>query len=211
MTRWIMAVVLGTVVSWPLAWLLSHAALLPFFLGLFFFALFGLLIGAIMHRVASPARPLPRNILLIGTTWIVLFVSVLSVYQESRDMPRKLADVASKRTRDIGDRPTADYLREIEGNIHEAMRSKYGSAGMIAYVRWVMSSGKFPSGEVEGVASELRGNLSGVWWMIRVGLSVGLLAFGVSSQTLALRWQTDPGVRQKKPAASGAAVPESAG
>ncbi len=210
MTRWIIAVVVGTAVAWPLAWLLSHAALLPFFLGLFFFALFGLLIGAIMHRVASPARPYARGKLLLGTTWIVLFVWGFSIHREAHDMPGKLAESASGRTRDIGDRPTADYVREIKGNIHEAWRAKYGSAGLVGYTRWILAGGEFKSGEIKGVQIDLRAGVSGTWWLIRVGLSVGLLAFGVSSQTLALRWQFDPGVRRKVETNPGTAATDGA-
>lgn len=209
MTRWAAAVVIGTLVSWPLAWLLSHAALLPFFLGIFFFALFGLIIGAVMHRVAAPARPLPKAALWGGTTWIVVFVCGFSLIQEAHDIPRKLAKAASERTRDIGDRPTAVYIREMEGNIREVWRDKHGSTGPRAYVPWILAGGEFAPGEVPGVQTTLRAGVSGAWWLVRVALSVGLLAFGVSSQTLALRLHYDPGVRRKTTVEPGSpTVPE---
>lgn len=198
MIRWIIAVIVGTLVSWPLAWLLSHAALLPFFLGVFFFALFGLIIGAVMHRIAAPARPLGKGALLIGTTWIVLFVWGYSVLHEAADMPHKLAQAASERTRDIGDRSTADYIREVETNIRNVWQGKYGSSGIRGYVPWILAGGELARGELPGVQTPLRAGTGGVWWLVRVGLSVGLLAFGVASQTLALRLQYDPGVRRPK-------------
>ena len=52
--RWWLAVLAGVAVTLPVAWLLSFAGTLPFFLGVFFFALFGLLIGAVIYRVAAP-------------------------------------------------------------------------------------------------------------------------------------------------------------
>src|SRR3990172_853649 len=69
--RWWCATAAGTVVSLPLAWLLSYAAMLPFYLGLFFFMLFGLVIGAVAFRVAAPGRPYHRFAVLAGTTLIV--------------------------------------------------------------------------------------------------------------------------------------------
>jgi len=210
MNRWMIAVIVGTIVSWPLAWLLSHAALLPFFLGLFFFALFGLVIGAVMHRIAAPARPLSSGIVLAGTTWIVLFVWGYSIWHEVADMPYKLAEVASQRTRDIGDRPTAEFIREVETNIRRHWHQKYGSSGIRAYVPWILGGGKISSGDIAGVRTELRANTSGPWWLVRVGLSVGLLAFGVASQTLALRLTYDPGVRRRSADSAPATVAGSA-
>ena len=199
MIRWIIAIAVGTLASWPLAWLLSHAALLPFFLGVFFFALFGLIIGAIMHRIAAPARPLSQAALLWGTTWIVVFMSGFSLMQEAHDMPGKLGKVAAERTRDIGGRSFAEFAHEVEQHIRGVWRTRHGSTGLRAYVPWILSGGVLARGEVPGVQTELRAGHGGAWCLVRVALAVGLLAFGVSSQTLPLRLHYDPGVRRKTP------------
>ena len=83
--RWWIAVVVGLIVILPFAWLLSHAALLPFFLGLFFFVLFGLLVGAVMHRVASRGRSYCSMSLVPGTTNVVMVGFCVSIAQEARD------------------------------------------------------------------------------------------------------------------------------
>lgn len=209
--RWMVAVLTGTAVSLPLAWLLSHAALLPFFLGLFFFALFGLITGALMHRVASPGRPYGAGHLLAGTTWIVLLIMVVSLRQEAQDQPAKLAESASQRVRDIGDRPTSAYVAETADRIRGVWKARHGSGGLVGYVRWVLSGGTIEEGVLEGIPTALRSGVSGLWWVVRVALSAGLLAFGVSSQTLALRWSHDRGVRRRSAdAGAGAAAAEGA-
>ena len=70
--RWWLALLVAAVVSLPLAVVLSWAAMLPFMLGAFFFMLFGLLIGAVVFRIARPGRPYSMLTVLTGTTLLVL-------------------------------------------------------------------------------------------------------------------------------------------
>ena len=195
MGRWWCAVVAGTLVSLPLAWLLSHAALLPVFLGVFFFALFGLVIGAVMHRVAAPGRPYPPAPLLIGTTIVVLVAFTVSLMQEARDAPRKMARSASENVRDIGDRTVPEYMALVSNEIRDRIREAHPPGGLIGYARWVMVDGVFDKGEIQAANLSLRASHRGMWWLGRVAVSAGLLAFGIGSQTLALRLKRDPIVR----------------
>ncbi len=55
------ALVVGCVLAVPVGWLLALLILLPGMLGLFFYMLFGLLVGAFVFRVASPLIPVPRR------------------------------------------------------------------------------------------------------------------------------------------------------
>ena len=82
--RWWAGVVAGAIASLPLAWLLSYAAFLMFFLGLFFFALFGLLIGAVVYRVAFGNQPYSRTTVLLGTTILVAVPWTFSIVKEAR-------------------------------------------------------------------------------------------------------------------------------
>lgn len=185
--RWWLAVGAGVVASLPLAWLLSHAALLPFFLGVFFFALFGLVIGAVMHRVASPARPYPSATLLVGTTIVVAFGLIGSVVMESRDFPRKMATEAGDKTRNIGNRTIDEYRTAVANDIRRYLREQYPPGGTLGYVRWVLASGRLKKGQIAHVNRTLRRTQYKGWWAVRVILSAGLLAFGIGSQTLPLK------------------------
>ncbi len=101
---WWLTVAVGVIVSMPFAWLLSYAAALPFYLGLFFFVLFGLVIGATMHRVASRRRPYGRAAILAGTTIVAGAGWIASIAVEGLGFPNDMGDDAIKRTLSIGNR-----------------------------------------------------------------------------------------------------------
>jgi hypothetical protein len=181
-------------VSLPLAWLLSYAALLPFYLGLFFFALFGLIIGAVMHRIASAGRPYRRVTLIVGTAIVVAFTWVCSIAKEARDFPNDMACSAAGVTRYIGDRPIGEWRAEVADKVRRFLREHYPPGGALGYVRWVLVSGELKRGQIEGVDRTLRRSQRGYSWAIRAVLSLALLGFGVSSQTLPMRRATDHSV-----------------
>ena len=193
--RWWLAVGVGIVGILPLAWLLSYAATLPFFLGLFFFVLFGLLIGAVMHRIASPSRPYRTPPLVVGTTIVLLLGWCLAIVNESRDFPENTAFIAGKQTRYIGDRTIEEYRTAVAADIRRFLSEQYPPGGPLGYVRWVITSGELKKGQIEGLVATQRPRQAGASWVIRAVLSVALLAFGIGSQTLALAKTRDPSIR----------------
>lgn len=185
--RWWTAVGVGLLVSLPLSWLLSYGALLPFFIGVFFFALFGIIIGAAMFRVASPARPVGAMNVFLGTSFVVLTCWSLSMVKECRDYPNDLAKDAVRRVRDIGDRSAGQFKTHVEDSVRRLVAERYPPGGTIGYMRWSMQSAVLEKGAIDDVPIELRRNQRPVAWIIRVILSIGLLGFGVASQTFLLR------------------------
>ena len=185
--------------SLPLGWLLCYAALLPFFLGLFFFPLFGLVIGAIVHRVASPGRPYGRGVVFAGTTLIVLFGWTVSIVTEGHHVPDSLARRAILKTRDLGGRGPAEFRAHVAAQIREHCRKRYPPGGTIGYVRWVLSSGEIAKGEIVGVGRTMREAQRKLWWTVRVVLSIGLFAFGVASQTMLLHLRKEPAAVRAMP------------
>jgi len=178
----------GCVVTPPISWLLSFAAALPFFLGVFFFALFGLVIGAVTFRVAMSCRPYARAAILSGTTAVVLLGWGLSIVKEASDFPADMSMAAADRTRDIGERSREEYQALIAGGIREWLRRTYPPGGTLGYVRWSLMSGRIEKGSVPELSRTLTRSPSGWVWALRVVLSIGLFAFGVGSQTLPLRY-----------------------
>lgn len=185
--RWWCAVAVGCVVSLPFGWVLSYAALLPFLLGLFFFVLIGLLVGAITHRVGSPGRPYGNVALVVGTTLIVGTGWVTSIVKESRDFPADMAVRVGNSTRDIGDRLIQQFHDEVADQIREFFRVQYPPGGTLGYMRWALTNGELRAGQIPGVRRHYRQHQRKFWWGVRVVLSVAMLGFGVASQTLLLR------------------------
>jgi hypothetical protein len=193
--RWWAAVAVGTLVSLPIGWLLSYAAALPFFIGLYFFALFGLLIGAVTHRIAAAGRPYGQLAVLVGTTLIVLVAWGLTVVKESRDLPTDIAAQAVRRTRDLGGRSAAQFRTDVAEDVRRFLAERYPPGGTFGYMRWVLTSGQLKKGDLVSVDRAMEAPLSRLWWAVRIVLSLLLLAFGVSSQTLTLSRAEESAVR----------------
>ena len=187
--RWWAAVAVAALPAFPLAWLLSYAAALPFFLGLFFFMLFGLMIGAAAFRVSAPGRPYAALSLIAGTTILVALTSGLSLIKEARDFPEDLAKRITSRTRDLSGRTAEEFRTLIASDIRTLLADRYGPGHVWGYVRWVLTNGELKRGDLPMLnkaiflpAAQTKG-----WWAFRVVASIALLGFGIASQTLPLR------------------------
>lgn len=181
-----LGVLVGLVVATPLTWLLSFAAALPFMIGTFFFALFGLFVGATVFRVAAPGRPHGPWQVLAGTTLVVFFMFGGSLALEGRGFASDLAADAAWRTRDLGDRSIADFRATAEREIATHVATKYPPGGVLGYVRWVLDGGEIPRGTLPSVGVALRAPQSQWTWAARVVMSVAFAAFGVGAVTLGL-------------------------
>ena len=193
--RWWFAVVIGALLSLPVAWLLSYAATLPFFLGPFFFALFGLMIGASMHRIAAVRRPYSSSALVVGTTFVVALLWCVSIVKESRDFPREIAAQAASHHRTLDGRTIDEFHAMVSDDVRRFLREAYAPGGTIGYIRWALTRGEFKPGQVEGITRTVRPRQSRFVWGARVVLSIALLGFGIGSQTLPLRLTTERAVR----------------
>ena len=190
--RFWFGIFVGGIVGLPLSWLLAYAATLPFFIGLFFFALFGLVIGATVHRVASPGRPYARGTLWAGTILLVVGGWLVSICVEGRALPMDFARDAPNWTRNLHGQTRSQFVQVVADRIRSHLRENYPPGGTLGYVRWIVTSGEFPKGSIEGVKRTLRVSQRKGWWIMRVLLSIGLFSFGISSQTLLLRLPRDP-------------------
>ena len=197
--RWWCATAAGTIVSLPFAWLLSYAAMLPFYLGLFFFMLFGLVIGAVVYRIAAPGRPYGRFAVLAGTTLIVGVCWTLSIVKESRDFPADVAADAVLRSRDIGRRSADDYRAAVAEEVRIFLRERHSPGGVLGYARWMLLEGEIKKGAIPSFDQALRRSPARWGWAIRVVLSIALLGFAVGSQTLSLGRRSDPGAPPVQP------------
>jgi hypothetical protein len=195
--RWWWAIVAGVVLAVPFGWLLSYAAALLAMVGLFFFMLFGLVIGAVMYRIGQAARPVPRWKLKLGVALVVFVGWTVSIAVEARDFPSDVAKRALKtkvfrqrpgQTREDPGRPPQEITEEIVGHVRSHLRENYPPGGMIGYVRWAVTSSEFPI-QVAGVPQTIRLHFNGNrgWWVVRSILSIVLFTFAVYSLVRVLR------------------------
>ncbi len=189
--RWWLAVLVGLIVAMPYAWLLSYAGMLLLYLGLFFFVLFGVAIGAVVYRVASPGRPYKRWAVLAGTTIIVLTTWLVSLVKESRDFPRDVAIKAGNQARSIGDQTIQEFHTAVQDDVRRFLRETYPPGGTIGYARWILLSGELKTEQIAALRRPMEPPQRGYGWAIRVVLSIALLAYGVGSQTFLLRRAQD--------------------
>ncbi len=183
--RWWLAVGIGVAVSLPLGWLLSYGASLPFMLGLFFFALFGLVIGAVVYRAGLAARPIPSMQIKLGTAVVITVCFGLSLAKEARDYPIDMADHVSRTVQLLPDNMTSDELSaDVVTFIQTTLRERYGGNGTIGYVRWALASGRleYPVATMSDPIL-LTPAQNRFWWVFRVLASAVLLTFGIYSQT----------------------------
>lgn len=190
--RFLVGIGAGGVAALPLAWLLAHAATLPFFIGVFFFALFGLVIGAVVHRVAAPGRPYTHRVVMTGTVALIAGGWLVSIIVEARALPMDLARNVPDWTLSLGGQTRSQFVANVAGRIRSHLDEHYPPGGTIGYMRWVMSSGVLPKGSITDVKRTLRLPQRKGWWLMRVLLSIGLFSFGISTQTLLLRLPFDP-------------------
>lgn len=188
--------------------LLGFLALLPWFLGLFFFLLLGLLPGAVLFRFADPIRPVPAGSLWFSSIMILLAVWLTSAYAEYLMLPRHMAVKVRKSisggfpegyTRDALDAHIAKFVAED-------LRKRYGSSGPIGYMKWASGSGRitFPAGTIrlrrsgpEATTRPVRLQLTNaavhrlqqpaLLWCIRVVVSFLLLILALAMQIAPLR------------------------
>jgi len=170
-------------VAVPLGWLLSFAAALFVYLGLFFFMLFGLLIGAAMFRIGRTARPIAKRRIRIGTALVVLVGWGVSMAVECHDFPSDVAERTIGKFRVCPDGMTPDDIkRQAAQWVQAHLREHYPPGGAIGYLRWKLGSNRLDV-QLPGVESPVGlhfGDNRG-WWLIRVILSILLFAFAVHS------------------------------
>ncbi len=177
------AIIAGLIAGGPSALLLAYLAALPFMLGLFFFLLVGLLVGAIMFRFARPASPLTRRQVRLATSLVVAELWVGSLYAEYR----ALYGTAEKQVvRTIGYLKPDDraelHQSVVQGvDAHLARLSPGG--GLPAYIRWVLGSGQMDLDRpFKGGSERIRVGQHGFPWAFRTGVSLALLSWAVFVQ-----------------------------
>ena len=191
----------GCAVGVPAGCLLAYLALLPFFLGLFFFLILGLLIGAVMFRFGKPAAPVARARLWGIGVAVAVVVWTTGLVVEYLGFPADAARAVRKslpqsltpdQQDELYDRTRQHILSQLigqdfRGGFFEHLRA------FPAYLKWATTSGTMECPRIfNDSVHTVRLSQRGIPWLIRVIVSLGLLAFAILSQVLALARAAEP-------------------
>jgi hypothetical protein len=187
--------VAGCCTGIPAGIILTYLAVIPFYIGLFFFLLLGLLVGATMFRFGRNAVPVrPVTLRLIGTV-IVLLTWTTTLVTEYVLFPGQAAAKVEVSWRP---RPTPEKKLQISRQVRQSVMSQLlgrdyngGVAawleGFPKYLRWVARDGAMRCPRVlDATTLQLPPVQCKGAWLFRVTLSLGLLTFSILSQYLLL-------------------------
>lgn len=177
--------IVGLVVASILAYtLLSYALSLIAMLGLFFFMLFGLIIGAAMYRTADKSKIVPRSNAIVATALVSLVCWSIAVTKEAVDYPENFVDNALENEKVRTPRGKVKEMRsELHTFITDYLKSEYPPGGILGYFKMVGTGGAVElkiSSQINTVMIKPR--VSPLVWWIRVLASVVLLYVSIWSQ-----------------------------
>jgi hypothetical protein len=188
--RWLRAIAAGLLVGVPVSVLLSFAGLLPFYLGPFFFLLFGLAVGAGVFRVARPMRPVWRVSACAAAAAVIIPIFLASLRLEYAQLGPHAGKMVAKKVRELppGMSPR-QFRRTVGKKLREQITAEYPGSGLLAYICWAATSGRcelnLPAGAHPPTATYILSQ-SPVGWTLRVLVSLILLTGAVLSQVLPL-------------------------
>lgn len=202
--RWVAALLVGLLLAVPIGALLSLAGLLVFYLGLFFFLLFGLMLGAAMFRVLKPIRPVSAKPLAVTGVLVALFAFGVSIWVEAARIPAHVAKKTEYAPSLAGERVTkanAEAARKdlerrralVESRAREALTERYPPGGVLGYLRWAATDGKLKieSPEDDGTTIDYRLSQGPIGFSIRLVICAAFICLGVVAQLWPLRRARD--------------------
>lgn len=187
---WYWGLLTAVVLLSGLGWLLARLVWLPFYFGLFFFLIAGLLVGAVSFRVARPARPLGRGRILAGVIAVSIAACCPTLVHEYRHVAATIGNPPSfLEARNAAARknePVEAVKAMASEQFRAALSAQYPPGGPIGYARWAMSSGKMEL-TVAGCDDEVSISQRGVAWPIRGLAMIILMSAGLWSNMESLR------------------------
>ncbi|MCZ6816583.1 MAG: hypothetical protein O7F76_07750 [Planctomycetota bacterium] len=192
LNAWYWGLLTAVVLLSALGWLLARLVWLPFYFGLFFFLIAGLLVGAVSFRVARPARPLRRNRILVGVIAVSVVACFATLVHEYRHVAATIGDPptfpAARNAAARKNQPIHAIKAKATEQFRAALANDYPPGGPIGYARWAISSGQMLL-SVEGCEDEVSISQSGYAWPIRGLAMIVLMAAGLWCNMESLRSQ----------------------
>jgi hypothetical protein len=177
---------IATLIGVPFIILLMYCAWLPLLMGMYFFILGGLLVGAIWFRLAARVRPVPAGAVrlrMFVMLAVLVAIYMLSEYVVKRGhLARDMAKLTVKMRPVSG--PIESQAREREAREREAadhvQRSlrRYGP-GPVGYWIWAATDGRLPPMEPYTGKESIELRQRQAFYVLRVVASVVLLWYGL--------------------------------
>lgn len=189
-TRWFgWSPLAGLLVAVPSGWLLAYLAALPFMLGLFFFLLLGLIVGAVMYRIGTKSPVPSASVLWLAGSAVAVMMMLTSLWAEYHALPRSV----EKRVRDsyfesfTPERRDA-LSRGVKDYVRAELENRYPPGGFVGYLRWAATSGRLECPRIlRKSTAEYRLSHRRALWLIRVGLAALMVEWTILSQLFGLR------------------------
>ncbi|MFH1418749.1 MAG: hypothetical protein ABII12_10765 [Planctomycetota bacterium] len=190
---WRFALLVVVLLLVPTSALLARLVWLPFYFGLLFFLVAGLLAGALSYRIARAARPISLQSLLGGLLFVAMVSIAVMVTWEYHhvaatvgDLP-KFPDARNKAVR--AGRSAGEVRQSAAHAFKAALDVDYPPGGVIGYVRWAVGGGEMEL-DVEGCKDVVGISHTGLGWLIRTFLGFLLLTAGLWASFESLRSAT---------------------
>jgi hypothetical protein len=185
--RYVLGCGLVTVIGVALSRLLASAGLLPFvfgIVGVFFFMLVGLILGAILFRCGAGARPLGRGVLLGSILVPTVAISAGTVLFEYRSVVNDHAEEALRvQKKNPRDRKFAEEKAQMRRMIENYWRTRFGAGGVVGYVAWTLRGDKFKIGPTDAEErATVQHKQAGALWLIRAVISFAALGWAMGAQ-----------------------------
>ena len=125
----------GLIVAALLSWFLLSAGLsLPFMLGVFFFMLFGLIVGSVMFRCGQACRPVAKPKIIVATALVSLVCWGIALGREAIEFPDDFVDKALTKVY-IPPNGYEKVVHELQAFIKDYLEKEYPPGGPLGYIR----------------------------------------------------------------------------
>jgi hypothetical protein len=173
--------------------LLARLIWLPFYFGLFFFLVAGLLAGALSYRIARQARPVTRGRIIRGVFLVAVGATLVTLIWEYEHVAKTISEQSGQakfaealRAAVKAGRPPAEIRNAATAEFRSALQKTYPPGGVVGYIRWAFSAGEM-SLEVQGCKDTVAIGHRGYAWMLRTVIGMILLAAGLWASFESLR------------------------
>jgi hypothetical protein len=187
---WNAAVLLCCAGIVPLCWLLARLIWLPLYMGLFFFIIAGLLVGASSFRLASRSRPIQRPRIILGSLLVAIVGGAAFLTFEYFHFARTVGEAPhfaeAKNTALQSGRTARSVEAAAAAEFQRELGTHYAPGGPLGYIRWAISSAAMPL-VVDSSRESIVLPHTGVRWIVRTISAVLLLGLGVFLSFDALR------------------------
>jgi hypothetical protein len=179
---WDWSLVVSFLLLAGLSWLLVRLVWLPYYFGLFFYLIAGLLVSGIAFRIARTARPLSKVTILTGILSIAVAAGCAALYWEYRDRASSIGEYPRFSAARAAAQTTGQSVSEVERAAVSAFRatlqSEYPPGGPIGYARWATASGEMKL-TVKGIEDTVSISHRGWAWPVRTVAGMLLIALGL--------------------------------